>query len=34
LTNADTGDLQETYLPGISQPWAAQDLSSKYGTRR
>jgi hypothetical protein len=25
------GDLQETYLPAISDPWTTQDLSSKYG---
>jgi hypothetical protein len=27
-----SGDLQETYLPYIGQPWATQDLSAKYGT--
>jgi hypothetical protein len=28
------GDLQETYLTAIGQPWATQDLSAKYGTAR
>jgi hypothetical protein len=26
------GDLQETYLPAVGQPWATQDVSAKYGT--
>ena len=26
------GDLQETYLPAIGDPWTTQDLSVKYGT--
>jgi hypothetical protein len=26
------GDLQETYLPAIGDPWNTQDLSAKYGT--
>jgi hypothetical protein len=30
--NSANGDLQETYLPYMGQPWATQDLSAKYGT--
>jgi hypothetical protein len=30
--NSNSGDLQETYLPAIGDPWATQDLSAKYGT--
>ncbi|HET9058876.1 MAG TPA: arabinofuranosidase catalytic domain-containing protein [Acidimicrobiales bacterium] len=26
------GDLQETYLPAIGQPWSTQDLSAEFGT--
>jgi hypothetical protein len=30
--DASNGDLQETYLTAVGQPWATQDLSAKYGT--
>ncbi|WP_240124266.1 arabinofuranosidase catalytic domain-containing protein [Streptomyces sp. MUM 136J] len=30
--NASNGDLQETYLPAISDNWSTQDLTAKYGT--
>jgi hypothetical protein len=30
--DASSGDLQETYLPAIGDPWATQDLSKNYGT--
>jgi hypothetical protein len=30
--DASSGDLQETYLASIGNPWATQDLSAKYGT--
>jgi hypothetical protein len=29
--DAGSNDLQETYLPAMSDPWATQDLSQKYG---
>jgi Alpha-L-arabinofuranosidase B, catalytic len=30
--DADSGDLQETYLPAIGDAWVTQDLSAKYHT--
>jgi Alpha-L-arabinofuranosidase B, catalytic len=30
--DAGSGDLQETYLSAIGQPWATQNLSANYGT--
>jgi hypothetical protein len=30
--DASNGDLQETYLPAIGDPWSTQDLSANYGT--
>ena len=30
--DASSGDLQETYLPGVGQPWTTQNLSSMAGT--
>jgi hypothetical protein len=30
--DASNGDLQETYLPAIGDPWSTQNLSAKYGT--
>ncbi len=30
--DAASGDLQETYLPAIGDPWHTQDLTAKYGT--
>ena len=30
--DAASGDLQETYLPAIGDPWTTQDLSANYGT--
>ena len=30
--DASDGDLQETYLPAIGDPWKTQDLSASYGT--
>ncbi|NUR03481.1 MAG: hypothetical protein HOY79_45295 [Streptomyces sp.] len=27
-----SGDLEETYLPALGDPWTTQDLSAKYGT--
>jgi hypothetical protein len=30
--NSANGHLEETYLPKMGDPWAAQDLSAKYGT--
>lgn len=30
--DASNGDLQETYLPGVGQPWTTQDLSTMAGT--
>jgi hypothetical protein len=30
--DASNGDLQETYLSAIGNPWGTQDLSQKYGT--
>jgi hypothetical protein len=31
-SDASNGDLQETYLPAMDDPWNTQDLSTKYGT--
>ena len=28
--DAASGDLQETYLPALGQPWHTQDLSVNY----
>jgi len=30
--DASSGDLQETYLPAIGDPWTTQNLSANYGT--
>jgi hypothetical protein len=30
--DGSTGDLDETYLPAVGQPWGTQDLSNKYRT--
>ena len=30
--DASNGDLQETYLPKMGDPWSTQDLSANYGT--
>ena len=30
--DASSGDLQETYLPAIGDPWHTQDLSAEFGT--
>jgi hypothetical protein len=30
--DADTGDLQETYLPAINDAWKTQDLTAEYHT--
>ncbi len=30
--DSGSGDLQETYLPLIGQPWSTQNLSANYGT--
>jgi hypothetical protein len=30
--DASDGDLQETYLPAMGDPWKTQDLSANYGT--
>jgi hypothetical protein len=30
--DASNGDLQETYLPAMGDPWSTQNLSTKYGT--
>jgi Alpha-L-arabinofuranosidase B, catalytic len=30
--DASNGDLQETYLPAMGDPWSTQDLSANYGT--
>jgi hypothetical protein len=30
--DASNGDLQESYLPAMGDPWTTQDLSAKYGT--
>jgi Alpha-L-arabinofuranosidase B, catalytic len=30
--DASSGDLQETYLPAIGDPWSTQNLSANYGT--
>jgi hypothetical protein len=30
--DASSGDLQETYLPAIGDPWTTQNLSTNYGT--
>jgi hypothetical protein len=29
--DAGSGDLQETYLPALGDPWQTQDLTAKYG---
>jgi hypothetical protein len=31
-SDSTLGDLQETYLPAIGDPWTTQNLSAKYGT--
>jgi hypothetical protein len=31
-TPDSSGDLNETYLTVMGQPWATQNLSTKYGT--
>jgi hypothetical protein len=31
-TQASSGDLQETYLPGIGDNWTSQDLTARYHT--
>jgi hypothetical protein len=30
--DASSGDLQETYLPAMNDPWSTQNLSANYGT--
>ena len=30
--DASNGDLQETYLPALGDPWTTQNLSANYGT--